>query len=268
MTYPKWYDMTVSMENMRQTVAETGFIKKLSISEDDLRNHLEKVLDEICERYAYGDETGQDGYRHFQIRFVLKKDTWKPQNLALHFMDHGIRGHLTPSHVRNFEYVEKEGRYVRSWEKSLKPFVNITPNLWQIFALELWKNQSDRTILVILDKKGGHGKTFLRKHMIACHMAQFIPPLERAEDIMAIAMAKPSKGYVIDLPKAESKARKSMWSAIEQIKDGYLYDKRYNWKEKWIDPPKIMVFCNTYNENDLSSDRWTPYDITDFKQEV
>lgn len=260
--------MTVSMENMRKTVAEMGFINKPEINDVDLSEHLDKALTLICERYAYGMETGQDGYSHFQIRFVLKKDTWKPQDVAIWFCDRGIRGHLTPSHVRNFEYVEKEGKFVRSWETALKNFINIKPNLWQIIALDRWEKQSPREILAIIDKKGAHGKTFLRKHMVATHMAQFIPPLEKAEDIMAIAMAKPSTGYVIDLPKAESKARKSMWSAIEQIKDGYLYDKRYQWKERWILTPKIMVFCNTFNEEDLSSDRWDVLDITDFKQEV
>lgn len=85
---------------------------------------------------------------------------------------------------------------------------------------------------------------------------------------MAVAMAKPSKGYVIDLPRADGKAKKPMWSAIEQIKDGYLYDKRYNWREKWIEPPKIMVFCNDFNASDLSTDRWQDFEISDFKQEV
>lgn len=103
--------------------------------------------------------------------------------------------------------------------------------------------------------------------MVATHRAQFIPPMEKAEDILAVAMAKPSTGYIIDLPRADGKVKKQMWSAIEQIKDGYLYDKRYNWREKWIDPPKVMVFCNDYDKNALSTDRWDCFDISDFKQE-
>lgn len=256
------------MEHMRKTVAEMGFINKANISDANLAEYLDNALTLICERFAFGDETGEGGYRHFQVKIVLKKDTWKPQDLLLWFHDHGIiPANLKPSHVRNFEYVMKEGKYICSWEKPLKPFVFVTLNLWQILAMERWEKQNQREILTILDKVGGHGKTFLRKHLVATHKAQFIPPMEKAEDIMAMAMFKPAKGYVIDLPKAESKKRDQMWSAIEQLKDGYLYDKRYTWRERWIDPPKIMVFCNTFDESKLSEDRWDVLDITDFKQE-
>ena len=141
--------------------------------------------------------------------------------------------------------------------------------MWQLIALGMWENQTDREILVISDEKGRHGKSWLRKYMVATHKATFIPPMEKAEDIMAIAMAKPSKGYVIDMPRVENnKIIRGMWSAIEQLKDGYLYDKRYQWKEKWIDPPKIMVFTNIANKNLLTTDRWIPFDITDFPQEM
>lgn len=253
---------------MRKTVAELGFIKKDPITDKDLQNWLYKEFSQICERFVIGNETGEEGYAHFQCRIVLKKDTWKPQDLLLWAQYNGIGGHWSPTKVRNFEYVEKEGEYIRSWEEPLKEYVTITPNLWQIIALDQWKKQNDRQILCIIDTKGGHGKTFLRKHLVATHQAQFIPPMEKAEDIMAVAMAKPSKGYVIDLPRADGKAKKPMWSAIEQIKDGYLYDKRYNWREKWIAPPKIMVFCNDFNASDLSTDRWQDFEISDFQQEV
>lgn len=253
---------------MRKTVAESGFINKAQISDKDLEDWLYKELSQICERFVIGNETGDEGYAHFQCRIVLKKDTWKPQDLLLWAQYNGIGGHWSPTKVRNFAYVEKEGEYIRSWETALREYVTIEPNVWQAIALDLWKKQNDRQILCIVDEKGAHGKTYLRKHLVATHTAQYIPPLEKAEDIMAIAMAKPSKGYVIDLPRAEGKVKSSMWSAIEQIKDGYLYDKRYNWKELWINPPKVMVFCNTYDSKNLSQDRWQDYDITSFKQEV
>lgn len=253
---------------MRKTVAEKGFINKPQISDKDLENHLYNKFNEICERFVIGNETGSEGYAHFQCRIVLKKDTWKPQDLILWATENAIPSHWSPTKVRNFEYVEKEGEYVRSWEEPLKNYVMITPNLWQVIAIDQWNKQNDRQILCIIDTKGGHGKTFLRKHLVATHQAQFIPPMEKAEDIMAVAMAKPSKGYVIDLPRADGKAKKPMWSAIEQIKDGYLYDKRYSWREKWIAPPKIMVFCNDFNASDLSTDRWQDFEISDFKQEV
>lgn len=266
MTAPKWYDLTISKDAMRKSVVESGFINEAIISNDLLEKHLQEILDKICERYAYGNEEGKDGYKHFQCRIVCIKPT-DENALRLYLVSNGIPAHTSPTQIRNFEYVQKEGNFYCSWEAVLNKFARGTPVMWQLIALEMWNKQNDREILVIADEKGRHGKSWLRKYMVATHKAAFIPPLEKAEDIMAMAMAKPSKGYVIDMPRAEGKVKKAMWSAIEQIKDGYLYDKRYQWKEKWIDPPKVMVFCNDYNENNLTTDRWVPLDITDFPQE-
>ena len=260
-TQPKWYDLTVSKDATRKTVVEMGFIKK----PEELDQYLEKCLDELCERWAYGNEVGEGGYEHYQVRFVLKKDTWKFLDLSQRLWDMGIRGHLSPTHVRNFDYVTKEGAFVLSWERVLARYVHVSLYLWQILALESYRKQGDRKITAVIDSIGNHGKTFLRKHMVATHSAVYIPPMDCAQDIVACAMAHPWGGYVIDLPRAEGKPAKGMYSAIEQIKDGYLYDKRYNWKEKWIDPPKILVFANSIEEKQLSADRWDILDISDWK---
>lgn len=259
--------MTIAVDKSAETVVEMGFIKEAT--ETALTEYVCKILDEICERYVIGIEEGKEtGYKHLQCRIVTRKDTVRPQDWALYFRDKGLAFHMSPSHVRDFAYCEKEGRFIRSWETVLSKYVNVSLDLWQIMAMDMWKKQSDREILVIRDMKGAHGKTFLRKHLIATHQATFIPPMEKAEDIMAMGLAKPAKGYVIDLPKAEGKVKTAMWSAIEQLKDGYIYDKRYSFKEKWIEPPKIMVFCNYFDSTKMSEDRWNVLDITDFKQRV
>lgn len=253
---------------MRKAVIEQGFISETEFFDEWLEKYLQETLDGICERYAYGNEIGKDGYKHFQCRIVLSKPM-EMVALAMLLLQKGIPSHLSPTQVRNFDYVQKEGNYYLSWEKVLSKFARGTPTMWQLIAIGMWESQNDREILVISDEKGRHGKSWLRKYMVATHKASFIPPMEKAEDIMAVAIAKPSKGYVIDMPRVENnKIVRGMWSAIEQIKDGYLYDKRYNWKEKWIDPPKIMVFTNISNKDLLTTDRWVPLDITDFPQEM
>nr|WCD56390.1 MAG: replication associated protein [Smacoviridae sp.] len=81
-------------------------------------------------------------------------------------------------------------------------------------------------------------------------------------DYMAFALAHTeAKAFVFDIPRSDDgKREKQMWSAIEQIKNGYLYDKRNTWREAWIDPPKILVFTNSPpNKECLSKDRWRTY---------
>lgn len=120
--------------------------------------------------------------------------------------------------------------------------------------------------MVIVDRVGGRGKTTLAKILQARHEAQYCPQMDSAMDYMAFAMAKPSKGYFIDVPRAEDyKKKASLWSAIEQIKNGYLYDKRYAYKDAWIDPPRILVTANQFPPHKaLSLDRWEVYEMSEW----
>lgn len=252
-TAPKWYDCTIPVDNLRQTVAEIKEGKT-----DDI-NFVKTCFNQKCERYCIGTETGSmNEYKHLQCRVVFKRE-WDIKYVIQWFP----WAHWSPSHVRDFAYCEKEGNFIRSWEEPLQPFVNLKPVWWQLIALEMWNKQNQRQILVIYDERGSHGKSWLRKHLIATHQATLIPPMDTSKDIMRVAMKKPAKGYIIDLPRAEGKVNLGMWSAVEQIKDGYLWDDRYDFKERWIDPPKIMIFCNDLGKKALSSDRFDIFDITD-----
>jgi len=170
--------------------------------------------------------------------------------------------HVSPTsdEGRNFRYEEKEGKFYRSWEKAISKYAMLELRPWQKQALKYLNEQDDRDIAVIVDERGNRGKTVFSKFCVATHQAEYVPPFTDALDYMAYAMAKPSKAYIFDIPRSETiKQKKGMWSAIEQIKNGYLYDKRYNYRDMWIEPPKILVFANEEPPFDaLSKDRWIP----------
>lgn len=235
MTEPKWWDFTASKEK------------------GNTREFVIKVLEPIADRFCVGDEVGSTGYQHLQGRVVFKvgKDLKTLTNMGLGWT-------WTPTHVRDFHYVEKEGNFYRSWEKHISKWANIELLGWQKGLLECMDKQSDRQVTVVYDPKGNRGKSWFAKYCVATHRATYVPPMNDAQDFMAFAMAKPDKAYIFDMPRAESiKQRKGMWSAIEQIKNGYLYDKRYSFRDMWIDPPTIVVFCNEPPDEDvLSADRW------------
>jgi len=61
-----------------------------------------------------------------------------------------------------------------------------------------------------------------------------------------------------------------LWSAIETIKGGYAYDDRYSFKEKFFDPPRVIVYTNELNSETkslLTPDRWRVWE-TDSKMEL
>ena len=79
-------------------------------------------------------------------------------------------------------------------------------------------------------------------------------------------MNHPAKGYIFDVPRCDTiKGKKNMWKAIEQIKNGLLYDRRYTSRKMWIDPPKIHMFSNELPDREnLSADRWNVCGLTDY----
>lgn len=248
MTAPKWYDLTISQEKIKfATLVET--------------------LDAISERYVIGDEIGgMTGYEHWQIRLVLKKsceyknqiEFWAPF------------GHVSQTHVRNFDYCEKEGNFFRSWEIALRDYANLKLLPWQEQLLDLYEKQGDREIIVIVDELGKHGKSWFRKYLQVTHRGEYIPPLADYKDLMRVCMEKSGRGYVFDLPRADTiKQKKGMWMMIETVKDGYLFEDRYSFREKWIKPPKVLVFSNEEPPwESLSKDRWNVYTFEQYGGET
>lgn len=243
MTEPKWWDFTASKKMWtRETVIN--------------------ILEPIAERFCIGDEVGtENGYEHLQGRVVFKVGKSEETVKKL------IPGaHWSGTHVRDFNYCKKEGNFYCSWEKGISRWANTELLPWQHACLERLMMQGERSVMVVVDEQGGNGKTTLAKFCVATHKAVYCPPMQDAQDFMAFAMANPSTAYIFDMPRTESAKQKvGMWSAIEQIKNGYLYDKRYQWRDMWIEPPRIVVFTNEEPPTaSLSADRWDIWTLYDW----
>lgn len=242
----QWYDVTMPNSQWKGT-------------DDDII----QILKYNCKKWGFGHEIGaQNGLLHYQMRFQLNHPAPIQVPMAMF-----PGAHITPTSkqaMNTWEYITKEGDYVLWSEEKLWKFKKLTLRDWQIKCLERLAIQDDRGILVVQDEIGGAGKTTLAKWMVANHKATYVPPMQDGQDFMAMVMAKPEDNcYIFDIPRSESiKQKKGLWSAVEQVKNGYLYDKRYQWREKWIDPPKIVVFTNdTVPQDALSIDRWDIWKI-------
>ncbi|AJF23077.1 rep protein [Human smacovirus 1] len=241
MPSPKWYDITVSADKVPEKT-------------------MVEWLNKYCERYAYGRETGENGYKHYQVRLVLKvgADISEMRKVWSAF------GHVSCTSVRNFDYVLKEGDFVCSWIKVPDAIRNAQLRPWQQHLVDL--KQNDREVDCIIDLRGNTGKSFVTKYMCMKNMAINIPSGLTGKDIMRMCMKRAKLGtYIFDIPRAGSKQAKETWSAIESIKNGYMWDDRYTWEEMWIDSPRVFVFTNEYPKYDLlSEDRfrfWAPGEL-------
>lgn len=177
----------------------------------------------------------------------------------------GPYGHVEIAQDKNFSgYEEKDGNFIKWPESPIQKFKDLKLKTWQIDVVETFEKQDDRRILVIVDKQGGNGKSYLSRFMEATDRADVCPVVsDEYNDYSSYCIEYPAKGYVFDLPRATSiKRRSAMWMGIEQIKNGLLFEKRYKPRKVWIEPPKVLVFTNDDIPWDmLSKDRWETYEL-------
>lgn len=249
MTAPKWWDFTIPAKD---------------ISREDLVKRFENAK---ADRFVIGHEVGTlTGYEHWQCKAHFRKPM-SFEELKKYIGD----WHREPSIVKDFSYCEKEGDYYRSWEGALAKYHDLKLLPWQEQVLADLRCQGERQCTTIIDREGANGKSWLSKHLVVKYGYAYVPAMPNFEDYMFMAMAHPNaKGFIFDIPRADNAEQaKAMWCAMETIKNGYLYDKRYTFTEKWIEPPKMLVFTNDKPPKTmLSADRWRTYELVNFGEGV
>ena len=221
------------------------------------------------------EECPSSGNAHFQGRFSLKLkkriNEIKKDELKFHFSI------TSKDNKDNDFYVTKEeSRIGGPWSDSDEE-VYIPRQIREITKLYSWQNHiidnasvwDVRSINVIIDKVGNIGKSTLVNYMRAYRLGRRIPPVNDFRDMMRMVMDMPtSKLYLIDMPRSLSKSGlMGLYSAIEEVKNGYAFDDRYHFKEKIFDCPNIWIFTNQEpDENLLSQDRWKLWEINHDKE--
>lgn len=242
MTAPKWWDFT---------------IPKKDVTKDELVKRFENAK---ADKFVIGEEVGKlTEYEHYQCKAHFRKPmTFEELEKYIGKFYH------QPSITKDFSYCEKEGKFYRSWQGALAKYHDIELLPWQGETIAELCDQNDRQITVVLDRNGNKGKSWLAKHLVVKYNFAYVPAMPNFEDYMFMAMAHPNAdGFIFDIPRADNSEQcKAMWCAMETIKNGYLYDKRYTFTEKWIEAPKMLVFTNDKPPYTmLSEDRWRIYEI-------
>lgn len=239
-------------------------------------NTIKKAFRKCCKKWAFQLEQGDEtGYVHYQCRIALHKKT--TLNHAKELV--GLEGNYTPSSTNsisktsNFNYVLKpQTRIAGPWtdkddveEEEIKIPIQYKVELykWQQSLYDLVMKEIEekkyRNVHILYDVHGGIGKTTFALNLTCRRKAEYIPPMNDSKDIMRMCYdLSTSKCYIIDLTRAMKKDKLfSMYSAVEQIKNGYIYDDRYTFKRKFIDSPGVIILTNELPDiNLLSSDRW------------
>lgn len=228
-------------------------------------------------------EESDSGYNHYQGRMrLIKKRTKQP---LLNLFKGKPPNYLAPTSKENYQeeffYAMKEDTRIREpWNDKMfkEKFTGYIPRQYRDIELYPWQDAiiksldifNTRHINIIYDRIGNNGKSTLAAIGELKYKCIDMPPMNDFDKLMQVAcnicMSKElrsPKGMFFDLPRALAKDKLyGLYSAIEQIKKGKLYDWRNHYKEWWIDSPVIWVFSNHLpDEKLLSNDRWIIWEL-------
>lgn len=245
-----------------------------------------KILREYCKKFAYQLEAGsENGTLHWQCRvsLIVKRRLHEFQSVFPIKFPHA-KVSITSKDVhkgQNFNYAMKgDTRVEGPWtdkddseppfmSNGLRRFLTYHKYSWQETLQEMLESMiaamDDRSIICVIDTFGNSGKSMFCKYLAYKQIALSLPTMVSMEDMLQFCMSQPpAKAYLVDMPRALKKEKlHQFWSGIEQLKNGYLYDKRYTGRVKQIDEPQIVVFTNFPPDlSALSPDRWKMYAMT------
>lgn len=235
---------------------------------------LKKILRTWCKKWVFQVEEGKEEghYQHYQARISLKEKTRTPHKLGMVPVQAHFSITSTPG-TKTFSYVMKEDTRIDGpWKDTDEEPLYIPRQIREITTLYPWQQKvvdsariwDTRTINILFDETGNHGKSILKTYVGVHQIGRAIPFVNDYRDIMRIVMDTPKKPlYIIDVPRALRKDQLfQFFSGVETLKDGYAYDDRYHFKEEYFDCPNIWIFMNKLPEEEyLSRDRWKVWQI-------
>lgn len=224
-----------------------------------------------CKHYCFQLELGEITKRlHYQCRVSFDPPVRKAQVIDM-FPDFHIRPESNRGEQAGGLYVMKAAtREDGPWsDKDVEVYKDpryVLEDLrpWQQEVMRRMNAQDHRTITIVVDPAGNSGKTVLSHHLVQYHKGVFVPSfLQSGDDIMQYVCSHVTSGgdfiLIIDIPRAAlvPKLAPRLFSALEALKGGWAYDKRYKGTHVYFKPPRIVCFTNVMpNRSLLTGDRW------------
>lgn len=245
-------------------------------------DYLKTFMKDNAKKWSFQLERGDNGYEHWQGRFSLIKKRNKKALISLWSKEPNyMEPTLKENHKDEFFYAMKkdtriDGPYKDDDKEIYIPrqFRNIKLYEWQQQIVDSINDFNDRKINLIYDPVGNNGKSTVSALCELVYGGIDMPPLNDYKELVQLACNicqdgnnRTPKIMLFDMPRAVKKDQlNGLYSAIEQIKKGKLYDIRHHYKCYWIDSPVVWVFTNVMPDtNYLSADRWTYWTINNKK---
>lgn len=244
---------------------------------------LLEILPKYCKKFTFQLEEGDETNRlHYQGRISFGTKTRTPHKEITEF---GFD--WSPTSDKNqdndFYCIKSHTRVKGPWtDKDKKVFIpiqyrNIKLYHYQQTILDSADKFEPRICNVIYDPKGCSGKSTIAAIGELLHGGIDMPMSNDFKELLGATCNilrdtnnRNPRIMFFDMPRAIRKDQLyGLYSAIEQIKKGKVYDFRYQYKCWWFNSPQIWVFTNCPpNTSLLSLDRWAIWEINNNKELV
>lgn len=235
---------------------------------DEEKNIIIEWCKNNCKKWVFQKEKGEEkGYIHWQIKislagkqraatlsenFIIKGQKWLPSSL---------------NGMHSFSYVMKQTtRMLGPWSDKDEEDMIITSDMEKVMRtpkkcqteLESFIDNytMDTRVHLIIDPVGQVGKSSWAKFMQFKKKAIYVPLMSDSGKMMNYLANRPFYGcYILDIARNTNRSKyKDMWTAVENIKAGMIWDWRYKSTNKMISPPCVIITCNE-NMDGLSNGR-------------
>lgn len=144
----------------------------------------------------------------------------------------------------------------RSKQALKRKYSEVSLRTWQEEELARLLEQNDREVRWIVDLKGGGGKTWFSRYLVANYDALYLAG-GRASDAAYAWNSEAQDVIVFDFTR--EKQDYVSYSLIEQMKNGTIFSSKYESGQKVSSlKMKIIVFSNFEpDQSKLSADRWS-----------
>lgn len=236
-------------------------------------------MENDVKKWIVACEEGRGGYKHYQIRLKTSNPDFygiEEKKVPVGFKEGRIvyekkkykvgwlAENIPEAHCEEaqdlWNYERKEHHYVSS--EDTREILNIRYGHLrtnQEKILERLNEQSDREVTVVFDQLGNHGKSWMAIHLYETGRAMVVPRASTTAEKLSAYVCSAYAGepiIIIDIPRSR-KITGELYEAIEELKDGLVFDHRYSGHCRNIRGVKVLVTTNEKMDiNALSKDRW------------
>lgn len=260
-------------------VVDWRWTKTDAMDEAEFRTKHEELKDWLsrdCDAWVFQLEKGKEtGKLHYQGYAKLKEKD-RPKHLATVLNQDFVGIRVVACSTAGKEALRKyclksDTREAGPWADKaiyMGEDLPVTLKPWQETCYKILTGKVDpRKIYWYYDEVGGKGKSIFAKYMMFHHE---IPKLcyGTANDLLNLVSKFPGrKGYIFDLTRTKPATFSSedMYSVMEDIKNGYFNNLKYETGFCLMAIPNIVVFANHKPLPDkLSGDRFEIIDLSLF----